>query len=107
MHTENPGILWEEEHERQYETSPRIQKHLQKPWTYCRGLLVVAKLGEAVGHRLPLAQGGAVDPLDGRGDSVRQGRVDDALLAALRVRVHRGALAAVKCAVSCNNSHAQ
>lgn len=66
----------------------------------------MAELGEAVGHRLPLAQRGAVDPLDGRGDSVGQGRVDDALLAALRVRVHRGALAAVKRAVSCNNSQA-
>lgn len=64
----------------------------------------MAELGEAVGHRLALAQGGAVDPLDGRGDSVRQGRVDDALLAALRVRVHGGALATVKRAVSCNNT---
>lgn len=64
----------------------------------------MAELREAVGHGLALAQGGAVHALDGRRHRVRQRRVDDALLAALRVGINSGALAAVKRAVSCKNS---
>jgi len=54
---------------------------------------------QAVGHSLALAQRWAVHALDGRRDRLRQRRVDDALLAALGVRIDGGPLATVKRAV--------
>lgn len=68
--------------------------------TYRGGRLVVAQRRQRVRQRRAVAQRGAVHPLQRGGSRLGQRRVDDALLAALRVRINRGALAAVKRAVS-------